>query len=52
MKLLVSEVSFTNIDELQDSRSNAGAIVIISVTFIYSQTFKLSLGLICKEASA
>ena len=52
MKLFLSEVCFTDIGELWDSRWNVEAIVILSVTFIYSQTFKLSLGLACKEPCA
>ena len=49
MKLFLPEISFTNIDELRDSRWNVAAILILSVLFIYSQTIKLSVGLIYKE---
>ena len=49
MKFFLSEVSFTNFGELEDSRWNTEAIIIFSVTFMYSQTFKHSLGRIRKE---
>ena len=52
IKKFLSEVSFTNIDGVPKSRWNVKAIIIFSLKFTHSETFRHLLGLICKEPRA
>ena len=52
IKKFLSEVSFINIDGVPKSRWNIKAIIIFSLKFTHSETFRHLLGLICKEPRA